>query len=75
MLNDCIRIGIRENATSMKSLPLKAYRQLSQYEMATYYRPTAISKAAGILRNYRKALRKNPRAKVPHVRRLALLDC
>src|SRR2546425_13151778 len=28
MVNDCIRIGLRENVTSMKSLSTKAYHQL-----------------------------------------------
>jgi len=75
MVNDCIRIGVRENLTSMKSLSLKAYHQLSQYEVAAYYRLTAISKAAGILRNYRKSLRKNSASKAPYVKKLALVDC
>ncbi len=36
---------------------------------------TAISKAAGILRNYRKSLRKNPNMKMPYVRKMQLVDC
>ena len=75
MLNDCIRIGIREHVTSMESLCAKAYHQLGQYDVATYYRLTAISKAAGILRTYRKSLRKNPSTKVPCVKKLHLTDC
>jgi hypothetical protein len=69
MLNDYIRIGIRENVTSMKSLSLKAYHQLSQYQIPTRYRLTAISTAAGILRNYRKSLRKNSQTKVPYAKK------
>lgn len=75
MLNDCIRIGIRENLTAMRSLTSKAYQQLSHYEMATCYRLTAISKATGILKNYRRSLRKNPRTRIPYVKRLGLVDC
>ena len=59
MLNDCIRIGLAENVTSLKSLSLKAYRQLSGYDVASYYELCAISATTGILRNYRKAKRKN----------------
>ncbi len=51
MVNDCIRIGLNENITSMKLLSLKAYHLLEAYDVATYYRLTAISKASGILRN------------------------
>ena len=60
MLNDCIRIGLAENVTSLKALSLKAYRQLSRYDVASYYELCAISAATGILRDYRKVKRKNP---------------
>lgn len=75
MVNDCIRIGLQENITSMKALSLKAYHQLETYDIATYYRLTAISKATGILRNYRKSLRKNPNIKEPYACKLILVDC
>jgi putative transposase len=75
MVNDCIRIGLRENVTSMKSLCMKAYHQLSAYDIPTCYRLTAISRASGILRNYRKELKRNRGARVPYVTRLALTDC
>src|SRR3989442_4752531 len=76
MVNDCIRIGLRENLTSMKSLSVKAYHQLSAYDVPTCYRLTAISRAAGILRNYRRELKKKNRsARVPYVTRLCLTDC
>src|SRR3989454_7968725 len=76
MVNDCVRIGLRENLTSMKSLSMKTYHQLSAYDVPTRYRLTAISRAAGMLRNYRKELKKRGRsARVPHVTRLSLTDC
>src|SRR2546422_7700409 len=75
MGNDCVRIGLKENLTSMKSLSMKAYHQLSAYDVPTCYRLTAISRAAGILRNYRKELKRNRSARVPSVTRLSLTDC
>lgn len=75
MVNDCVRIGLAENATSMKTLSLKAYHQLSRFDAPTQYRLTAISQAAGILRNYRKTLRKRPDAKKPYATKLMLIDC
>src|SRR2546428_4625678 len=75
MVNDCVRIGLRENVTSMKSLSTKAYHQLSVYDVPTRYRLTAISRAAGILRNYRKELKRGRTARVPCVTRLSLTDC
>jgi hypothetical protein len=53
MVNDAICIGLEEKTTSLKSLSLKAYHQLERYSLPTYYRLTAISRATGILRNYR----------------------
>jgi len=77
MVNDCVRIGLKDNLTSMKSLCMKAYYQLSAYDVPTCYRLTAISRAAGILRNYRKELKKkrNRSARVPYITRLSLTDC
>jgi putative transposase len=75
MVNDCVRLGLAENVTSMKALSKKAYHELARYDVPTYYRLTAISKAAGILRNYRHALRKQPRVKKPYATRLVLVDC
>jgi len=75
MVNDCIRIGLRENLTSMRSLSLKMYHKLSAYQLPVCYRLTAISRAAGILRNYRKASREHQNARIPYVKRLSLIDC
>jgi len=75
MLNDCIRIGVAENVTNLKSLSLKAYKQLSRYDVASYYKLCAISAATGILRNYRKAKRKNPHVREPYARRPRLTTC
>ena len=69
MLNNCIRIGLDENITSLKSLSLKAYRLLEQYDAMSYYKLCAISKAAGILKNYRKAERRGKPVKQPYAQR------
>lgn len=74
-VNDCIRIGLDENATSLKSLSKKAYHQLDRYNMPTKYRLTAISKATGILRNHRKILRKHPKTEKPYATKMMLVDC
>jgi putative transposase len=75
MLNDCIRIRLAENVTSLKALSLKAYKQLSGYDVASYYKLCAISAATGILRNYRKAKRKGRDVKEPYAWRLRLTTC
>ena len=74
MVNDSIRIGLEEKTTSLNSLSLKAYHQLGRYNLPTSYRLTAISKATGILKNYRKSLRKHP-TKIPYCTKPMLTDC
>jgi len=75
MMNECIRIGLRENVTSMKSLSCRAYRELKGYDVPSCYRLCAISAATGILRNYRKAKRDGKRVKEPYAHRLRLTTC
>jgi putative transposase len=74
MVNVCISIGIEENVSSLKTLSLKSYHLLSR-DILSYYRLGAISTATSILRNYRKAKRKNPRTEFPYAKKLMLTSC
>jgi len=74
MTNDCIRIGIAEGKTSLKSLSLACYSNLSRYSTPSAYKLCAISKASGILTHYRK-LAKTRHVKEPCCRRLTLTTC
>ena len=75
MVNDCIQIGLARSITSMKALSENAYHKLEGYDAPARYRLTAISKAAGILRNYRHILKKCPRVKKPYASKPMLTDC
>jgi len=75
MVNDSIRIGLAENVTSLKSLSTKAYNQLTTYDVMSYYKLCAISKATGILKNYRKTERRGKRVSRPYARRPQLTTC
>src|SRR2546425_2064853 len=74
MVNVCIAVGIRENVSSLKTLSLKSYHHLS-HDILGYYRLGAISTATRILRNDRKAKKKNPWTKVPYAGKLMLTTC
>jgi putative transposase len=74
MVNVCIAVGIEENVSSLKTLSLKSYHRLSRGILG-YYRLCAISTATGILRNYRKTQKKNPRTRFPYARKLMLTTC
>ncbi|HEV2118635.1 MAG TPA: transposase [Candidatus Bathyarchaeia archaeon] len=71
VVNVCVMIGIERNISSLKSLASAAYSSLSR-NIPSYYRLGAISTATGILRNYRKAKRKNSGTIVPYARKMML---
>jgi putative transposase len=74
MTNDCIRIGLVEGRTSLKALSLACYPKLKSYEIPSVYKLCAISKAAGILTNYKK-LSKSHHVKEPYCTRPNLTSC
>lgn len=85
MLNDCIRIGLEQNKTSFMSLRYACYPKLARYNgIASAYKNNAISRAAGILSNYRKLLKKrkivakngkNRYPRIPHCLKPILTTC
>jgi putative transposase len=74
MTNDCIRVGLLEGRTSLKSLSLSCYSKLKKYELPSAYKVCAISKAAGILAHYKK-LSKAHHVRQPYCTRLFLTTC
>jgi len=74
MVNVCVAVGIEENVSSLKALSLKSYHRLNR-DTLSYYRLCAISAATGMIRNYRRAKRKNPRTRMPYARKLMLTTC
>ena len=72
--NECIRIGLVEGKTTLKSLSIACYPKLKTYEVPSAYKLCAISKAAGILNHYRKLSRKH-HVKEPYCSRLSLTTC
>jgi putative transposase len=75
MLNDCIRIGIAQKKTSFMSLRYACYPELQKYAIAPAYKNNAISRASGILSNYRKLLKKGRRVKTAYCRNAILTTC
>jgi hypothetical protein len=46
MVNDCIRIGLQNSVTSLKALSTKSYHYLDRYDIVSYYKLHAISRAS-----------------------------
>jgi putative transposase len=65
MVNHCIRIGLQNNVTSLKTLSTMSYRYLDGYDILSYYKLHAISRASGILQNRENQLKEDLRPRLP----------
>jgi putative transposase len=75
MVNESVRIGIANNASSLRKLSLLSYNQLAQYDSPSYYKLCAISRAAGILATRKKSIRRGFTNKTPYSVRPHLVSC
>jgi len=70
MVNHCISVGLERGITSRFRLTREVYHRLMEYGYHSWYVLSAIEVATAILKNYRKAKRRNCRVKAPRARRL-----
>src|SRR2546421_7067691 len=75
MVNDSIRIGLLNDASSLRRLSLLSYNQLARYDSPSYYKLCAISRAAGILATRKKSIRRGYPSKTPYSVRPQLISC
>jgi putative transposase len=77
MVNNCLRKGLGEDASTLKRLSKLCYHDLkSNYpEMPSYYYLTAISKAAGFLASRKKSIKRGVKTKEPYLRKPILVSC
>jgi len=75
MVNDSIRIGLLNDASSLRRLSLLSYNQLAQYDSPSYYKLCAISRAAGILAARKKSVRRGVPARTPYAVGQQLVSC
>jgi putative transposase len=74
MVNDCLRIGLANDISTMKRLSKLCYPHLTRYDIISYYKLHAISKAAGILSNRKQPIRRGYPTKNPHTKRPSLVS-
>src|SRR2546421_10188788 len=74
MVNDSIRIGLLNDASSLRKLSLLSYNQLARYDSPSYYKLCAISKAAGILAARNKSARRGFPTRTPYAVRQQLVS-
>ena len=75
MVNESLRIGIANDASSLRKLSLLSYNQLAQYDSPSYYKLCAISRAAGILASRKKSLKRGFPTREPYTLRPQLVSC
>jgi len=75
MCNDAIRIGLAADASALKRLSKLTYGELGRYEVLSYYKLCAISKAAGILAAMKKSIRRGFPTKTPYLSKPVLVSC
>jgi putative transposase len=75
MVNHCMRIGLENDSTTLKRLSNMSYHELGQYNILSYYKLHAISKAAGILSNRKQSLKRKIRTKNPYLKKPILISC
>jgi len=75
MVNESIRIGLAYNASSLRKLSLLSYNQLASYDIPSYYKLCAISRAAGILASRRKSIKRGHPSRKPYALRPQLISC
>jgi putative transposase len=75
MVNDCIKIGLENNCSTMKKLSLLSYHKLVKYDIMSYYKLNAISHAAGRLRQRKQSIKRGIKTKSPFVQKPFLVNC
>jgi len=75
MVNQCLEIGLAQNASSLKRLSVLCYGELKGYRCLSYYKLCAISRAAGILAARKKSLRRGIPSKNPYSIKPQLISC
>jgi putative transposase len=74
IVNECIRMGMRTNVTSLKRLPTLFYQELRKKFIITglpsCFFLTAISKAAGILASRKKSIKRGVIVRDPYLKKI-----
>jgi putative transposase len=76
MVNHCIRIGLQNDVHTLKKLSKLSYQELRHYyDIPSYYKLCAISKAAGILSNRKQSIKRGIDTKKPYLKKPILVSC
>lgn len=74
MVNDCLRVGLANDISTMKRLCKLCYHALARYDILSYYKLHAISKAVGILSNRKQSIKRGYPTRTPYMKRKVLIS-
>ena len=74
MVNDCIQIGLENDVSSLKRLSKLCYPLLEKYDIISYYKLHAISRAAGILANRKQSIKRGCPTATPYFKKGILIS-
>jgi len=72
LINFCVERGLEKNISSRFRLIKEVYQEAKQFGLHTHYILNACEVACAMLKNYRKAKRKNKKVKEPEAKKLFL---
>ena len=75
MVNHCVRAGLQNDCKTLKQLSSLAYRELEQYDITSYYKLCAFSKACGILAHRKQSIKRGIFTKNPYMKKPILISC
>jgi putative transposase len=75
MVNHCIRLGLEYDVSTLKQLSKICYPELGKYNIISYYKLHAISRAAGILANRKQSIKRGYATKTPYLKKGNLVSC
>lgn len=75
MVNECIRIGLDNNISTLKKFSSNHYHNLKKYDIQSKYKLTAMSQACGRLAQMKRSIREGQPPKSPYVQKPHLISC
>lgn len=75
MVNECIRIGLDNNISTLKKFSSNHYHDLKKYDIQSKYKLTAMSQACGRLAQMKRSIKEGKAPKSPYVQKPYLVSC
>ena len=75
MVNECIRVGLDSNISTLGKFSSLYYKNLGKYQIQSKYKLTAMSQACGKLSQMKRSIRDGKIPKSPYIQKSYLVSC